>query len=311
LSVLEVQAMTEFHFLRPYWLLAVIPIVLIWFMYKKHGRDENPFKALIDPHLLKHLLVGETEKKKLTPLNVLLVLLLLSMVALAGPTYRQEASPFAGDDAGLMVLMKMSSSMASKDLQPSRLGRAKQKLRDLLEERKGKSTGLIVYSGSSHLVMPLTSDGGVITSMIEDLTPDLMPLEGDDLTGAIELGARMIEQSGKPGSLLLLADSVATTQLPQLEKMKRTIPLQIHGYSPSGAAIDEGLKGLAEMYNTRVIEVSLDSRDVELLAKGAATSLTQVSDSEMSERWRDDGYWLLPLIAGCFLLWFRKGWVVQ
>lgn len=303
--------MTEFHFLRPYWLLTVIPIALIWFLYKKHGRDENSFKTLIDPHLLEHLLVGETEKKKITPLNVLLVLLLLSMVAVAGPTYRQEASPFAGDEAGLMVLMKMTQSMDSKDLQPSRLGRAKQKLRDLLEERKGKSTGLIVYSGSSHLVMPLTNDGDVITTMIEDLTPDLMPQEGDDLAGAIELGERMIAQSEKAGSILLLADSVAVAQLPLLEKMNKATPLQIHAFIPIGTTIDSGMQRLAEMYDTRVIELSLDSRDVELLAKGAATSLTQVSDSEMSERWRDDGYWFLPLIALCFLLWFRKGWMVQ
>ena len=303
--------MTEFHFLRPYWLLTVIPIVLVWLLYKKHSRDENSFKTLVDPHLLEHLLVGETEKKKITPLNVLLVLLLLSMVAVAGPTYRQAPSPFAGDEAGLMVLMKMTQSMESQDLQPSRLGRAKQKLRDLLEERKGKSTGLIVYSSSAHLVMPLTNDAEVIITMIEDLTPDLMPQEGDDLAGAIELGEAMVAQSEKAGSILLLADSVAEGQLPVVEKMSKATPLQILSFIPTGAAIDSGLQRLAEMYDTRVIELSLDSKDVELLAQGAATSLTQVSDSEMSERWRDDGYWLLPLIALCFLLWFRKGWMVQ
>ncbi|BHH85901.1 VWA domain-containing protein [Desulforhopalus sp. 52FAK] len=303
--------MTDFHLLRPYWLLTVIPIVLIWLQYKKHGRDGKRYKALIDPHLLEHLLVGETEKKKITPLNVLLVLLLLSVVALAGPTYRQEASPFAGDEAGLMVLLKMSTSMSSKDLQPSRIERAKQKLRDLLDVRKGKATGLVVYSGSSHLVMPLTNDGQVITSMIEDLTPDLMPREGDELAAAITLGQKMIDQSAKPGSILLMADSVAPSQLPLLEKLQVTTPLQIHGYNPSGAANDRGLLQVAKIYDTSVVEVSLDSSDVELLAQRAATSLTRISNSEMGERWRDDGYWFLPLIAGCFLLWFRKGWVVQ
>ncbi len=303
--------MTEFHLLRPYWLLAAIPVVLIWFLYKKYQRDDARFKELIDPHLLEHLLVGQTEKKRITPLNVLLALLLLSTVALSGPTYRQEASPFAGDDAGLMVLMKLSKSMSSKDLQPSRLARAKQKLWDLLELREGKSTGLIVYSGSSHLVMPLTSDARVITSMIEDLTPELMPREGDELAGAIQLGERMISQSGKPGSILIMADSAASSQLPLLEKMQTPVATQILSLNSSGSDIDSVLLNTAELLRTRPVEVSLDTTDIQFLAQRAETTLTQITDIEKSERWRDEGYWFLPVLAACFLLWFRKGWVVQ
>ncbi|MFT5697943.1 MAG: Ca-activated chloride channel family protein [Desulforhopalus sp.] len=303
--------MTEFHLLRPYWLLAIIPIVLIWFQYRKLRLAETRFRKLIDPHLLEHLLVGEVVKKRVTPLNVLLVVLVFAAIALSGPTYRQEASPFAGDDAGLMVLMKLSKSMSSKDLQPSRLERAKQKLWDLLEQRRGKSTGLIVYSGSSHLVMPLTSDAKVITTMIEDLTPELMPKEGDDLAGAITLGERMIGQSGKPGSILIMADSVASSQLSLLEKMESAISFQIFSFNPPSSGIDPVLLKSAEVLRSRPVEVSLDSSDVELLARRAGNSLTQITDSEKSERWRDDGYWLLPLIACCFLLWSRKGWVVR
>lgn len=303
--------MAEFHLLRPYWLLAVVPIVLLWFQYRKQGRDQKRYNELIDPHLLEHLLVGQVEKKWFTPLNLLFVLLLLTTIALSGPTYRQEASPFAGDDAGLMVLMKMSKSMSIKDLPPSRLERAKQKLRDLLEQRKGKSTGLIVYSGSSHLVMPLTNDAQVITTMIEDLTPELMPKEGDELAGAIELGERMLNQSEKPGSMLIMADSLAVNQLPLLEIMEQTAPLQFHSYNPSGTSIDSGLLRASEIFDTRPIEVSIDPGDVELLAQRAETSITRMSDNKTSERWRDDGYWLLSLIAAYFLLWFRKGWVVQ
>lgn len=303
--------MTEFHLLRPYWLLAIIPIVLIWFQYRKLSLAETRFRKLIDPHLLEHLLVGQAVKKRVTPLNVLLVVLVSAAIALSGPTYRKEASPFAGDDAGLMVLMKLSKSMSSKDLQPSRLERAKQKLWDLLEQRQGKSTGLIVYSGSSHLVMPLTSDGGVIISMIEDLTPELMPKEGDDLAGAITLGERMISQSGKSGSILIMADSVASNQLPLVEKMESALSFQFFSFNPPSSGLDPVLLQSAEVFRTRPVEVSLDSSDVELLARRAENSLTQITDSEKSERWRDDGYWFLPIIACCFLLWSRKGWVVR
>lgn len=303
--------MADFHLLRPYWLLALIPVVLLWLQYRKESRDESRFTDFVDPHLLEHLLVGQTEKKTITPLSVLLALLLLVTIALSGPTFRQEPSPFAGDDAGLMVLLKLSSSMNNKDIQPSRLERAKQKLHDMLELRKGKSTGLIVYSGSSHLVMPLTTDGKVITTMIEDLTPELMPKDGDDLSGALSLGERMINQSEKPGSIVIMADTISSSALPALEKRTSAIAVQIHSFNSIGSAVDSGVAAASNLLGTRPVEISLGTSDVEMIVKGAATALTQITDSEKGQRWRDDGYWLLPLIAACFLLWFRKGWVVR
>jgi len=303
--------MADFHLLRPYWLLAVIPVVLVWLQYRKPGAREQRLKNMIDPHLFEHLVIGQTEKKKVSPATVLFTMLILATFALTGPTFRQEASPFAGDEAGLMVLMKLGSSMNSKDIQPSRLERAKQKLHDLLELRKGKSTGLVAYSGSSHLVMQLTTDGQVITTMIVDLTPELMPVEGDDLAGAFALGSRMIQQSGNPGSLLVMADSVAPSQVGALEQSQLDFAVQFHSFNSPGFAVDQGLARAAELFDTVPVEISLDVSDVEVLAKGAATALTQVGDNDQGKRWRDDGYWFLPFIAACFLLWFRKGWVMR
>jgi Ca-activated chloride channel homolog len=303
--------MADFHLLRPYWLLAAIPVLFIWLQYQKKSQDDSRFRDFIDEHLLEHLLVGKTERKQFTPLNLLLVVLVLTTVALSGPTFRQEASPFAGDDAGLMVLIKLGKSMSAEDLQPSRLERAKQKLEDLLELRKGKSTGLVVYSGSSHLVMPLTSDGRVITLMIEDLTPDLMPREGDELASAMALGQKMLEQSGNPGSMLIIADSVSPGQQPLVEKIGSTTPAQFYSFNPPGSGVDPNLQAVAEIFGTRPVEVSLDDSDVKLLAKKAQSSLSKVTDGDKTKRWRDDGYLLVPLICACFLLWFRKGWMVK
>ncbi len=54
-------------------------------------------------------------------------------VAMAGPSWEREPSPFADDTAGLVVLLKASTTMEATDVQPSRLERSKHKLRDLLE----------------------------------------------------------------------------------------------------------------------------------------------------------------------------------
>lgn len=306
--------MADLQLLRPYWLLALFPLAVIWLRYRRSGLQGQGIRKVIDPHLVDQMVVGSTVKSIVSPNNMLLILLLLTVFGLSGPTFQREVSPFAGDDAGLMVLLKLGSSMNSKDLQPSRLERAKQKLRDLLELRKGKSTGLIVYSGSSHLVMPLTSDASVIVTMIEDLTPDLMPKDGDDLARAMALGQRMIKQSGEVGSLLIMADSVSAAQITALseatEKMT-TLPVQILSINAIGTTVEPSLEKAGKLFDARLVEVSLDTADVENIARSAVTSLSQVGEHETGERWCDEGYWFLPFIAGIFLLWFRKGWVIR
>jgi hypothetical protein len=102
--------------------------------------------------------------------------------------------------------------MEAADVQPTRLARAKHKLRDLLEARKGLSTGLIAYSGSAHLVMPLTRDERIVSAMVEDLTPELMPADGDALAEALQLADSVLERAGVPGSVVVMTDAVAPAQ---------------------------------------------------------------------------------------------------
>ena len=61
-----------------------------------------------------------------------------------------------------MIVLALSTSMDQADVAPTRLERAKQKIRDLLGVRAGARSGLIAYAGTAHLVMPLTDDRSVI-----------------------------------------------------------------------------------------------------------------------------------------------------
>ena len=96
------------------------------------------WQRFFDPHLLEHLLVGEKKRRLLRPIHLTLVLWILCALALAGPSWEREPSPFADDQAGLVVLMKASTTMDATDVQPSRLERSKHKLRDLLELQRGR-----------------------------------------------------------------------------------------------------------------------------------------------------------------------------
>jgi Ca-activated chloride channel family protein len=303
--------MDEFHFIRPLLLLIGVPAFLIAYGLWRHQDRTAEWRQIIDPHLLEHLVVGESVGSRLRPMHLLLATWLICTIALAGPSWRLEPSPFADDEAGLIVLLKVSESMLTSDVQPSRLERAKHKISDLLERRVGSSTGLIVYSGSSHLVMPLTRDDRIVSAMIEDLTPDLMPEEGDALLDALQLAEQVLAESGVPGSALVIADGVTALQAQGLLTADIVLPVQFLYLRPPDATVDTGLLNAANSLKAPVIKMTVDPADVEQVAKRAQTSIQSVAIVGEGSRWLDAGYHFLPLLALLLLMWSRKGWLVR
>src|SRR5262245_61545264 len=172
------QALTQFHFLRPWWLLALLPTALILTLILRRDSVERQWSGVIAPSLLRHMVVTPQRRWQITPSYLVGLALALGVIALAGPTWRRELPPFVEDKAPLMIALDVSASMGQSDVAPTRLERAKQKINDLLASRGGARTGLIAYAGTAHLVMPLTDDRGVIEPFLAALTPGLMPVQG-------------------------------------------------------------------------------------------------------------------------------------
>jgi Ca-activated chloride channel family protein len=241
---------------------------------------------------------------------VLASLWLLGVVAAAGPSWQQTPLPFS-DPPGLVIVLKASSSMTAKDVQPSRLIRSRQKLADLLAQRQGDPTGLIVYSGSAHLVMPLTKDPAIIPLMLEELSPDLMPVEGDALLEGLSAAETLLRQSGRAGSILLVADTVAEAQVEALKARQPAVPVHVLSIQGVGSDADRGITAAASALGSTVERLTADSTDIERIARRIAGNTTAVSWDRDNSRSEDGGYFLLPLIAVLAMFWARRGWTLR
>jgi Ca-activated chloride channel homolog len=215
--------------------------------------------------------------------------------------------------------------MLAQDIQPSRLERAAQKIRDLLAERPGTRTALVAYAGSAHLVMPLTRDAELIARFAAELSPTIMPMEGDAIAEVLALAEQQLRTSGLRGSILLITDGVPAQQLPQLAVHRKDggAPVQILAVaappgvlvppnSPPAPALDSrALDEVADALDATLTIVSPDDHDVRWLARHTETSLVAASATQSGEHWKDVGYWLVFGIAALGLMWFRPGWLVQ
>ena len=176
----------QFHFLRPYWLLAIIPaLILIVLMWKRKAAF-GPWQSVISPHLVPHLLSGNVQQQSKFPLVLLLICWLLASIAMAGPTWRTLPQAVQKKIDAQVIVLDLSLSMYAKDIAPSRLVRARMKLTDILKRADEGLTALVVYAGTPHVVTPLTDDTNTILSMVNSLSPDIMPIKGSDPIEAVK-----------------------------------------------------------------------------------------------------------------------------
>jgi Ca-activated chloride channel family protein len=287
--------MSEFHFLRPWALALFVPALLLWFASRGAADTTRRWAKVIEPDLLKVLVVGGASRRRIAPHALLLAAWIVGALAIAGPAWQREPSPFADAERPVMIVLKVTPSMATSDLAPSRLDRARQKIADLLKAHDGMPAGLIAYSGSAHLVLPPTPDRDIVLDLAHALSPAIMPREGDRLDGAVALAARILKEGGQGGSILVLADGVRPGQtfdapFTLLAMLPEPTPLP---------AVDQ-----------RVVRTTIDDADIEALSRRLATAGAPPAAPGEGERWQEAGYWLTPLLALLVIGWFRRGWVL-
>ena len=315
--------LAQFHFLRPAWLWLLPPlIVLVWAMFRR--RDETrAWQNVIAPGLLQHLLIqDEGKRSRFQPLHLLIACWLIGVIAVAGPAWQREPSPFTEDQAALFIVLEVTSGMEAQDIQPSRLQRSVQKIGDLLELRPGTRTGLIAYAGSAHLVMPLTSDSSIITEISGQIDPSVMPVPGDEPAPALKLARDRLVRAKSPGSIVWISGGIDRGQLAGLEALgKQGAAVHILAMaagpevvppagSPPAPALDRDLmQTAARSLGGDLILPTADDSDVRRLNAKIDSSLAS-APAQQGDRWKDNGYLLLPLLALLVLFFFRRGGAV-
>ncbi len=109
--------------------------------------------------------------------------------------------------------------------------------------------------------------------------------------------------------MLWVADGIAPDQVGTLTEYrdKGRAPVSVLAVASDGSEFDS-LKNAARTLGADFVRVSPDATDVRHLAGNARFS---AAADGTSERWRDAGYWLVPVLAVLGLFWFRPGWVAR
>ena len=327
----------DFHWLRPEWLYAIPLLLLLAALLARGKLGSGNWQSVIDRELMPYVLSrdpgrGTDHRWWLMGLGGV-----IASVALAGPAWQRIEQPVFRAEQALVVALDLSRSMDAQDVAPSRLIRAKLKIHDMLERRESGQTALVVYSANAFTVTPLTTDNDTIASLVNSLGTEIMPSRGSYPEVAIAKGKQLLDQAKAGiGEVLLITDGgsspAAANAARDLKAAGYTLSVLGVG-TPEGAPIprvtggfvtdnrgqiavprleERGLRDLAGIGGGRYARISADDRDLDVLLSGeiSAGGAALGDDALATDRWREEGPWLLLLLLPLAALAFRRGWVL-
>jgi len=324
----------EFHFLRAGWILLIPISILLIFFFKRRMLTIGNWEKLIDKRLLPYVMSRRQLSDNQYKWWLISLISVLSIIALAGPTWERIEQPSFRTDQSLVIALDLSRSMNAQDITPNRLTRAKLKILDILERRQGAQVALIVYSANAFTVTPLTSDTDTIIALINSIDTSIMPSRGSYPALAIDKGLQLLNQASvSNGEIILVTDGgITSDSFSSAQKLRdegyrlsalgigsmngAPIPKETGGFitdntgqiTISRLEVDD-LRDLVEIGGGSYTSITSNDQDIDTLLSEVYSAVRESDDSVTTDQWKEFGPWLLLIVVPFGSLLFRKGWV--
>jgi len=319
-------------------LLWAVPAVALLF-YWSARRRRTILARLGDADLVRELSPRASGARRLGRALLLLAALALLLVALAGPQWGEVEEEVHRVGVDVILVVDTSLSMLAEDVRPSRLEKARLELREFLGLVRGDRVGLVVFSSTAHVVVPLTLDAGVLDMFLDVLDTDITSGRGTAVGDALDAAVEAFsEEVGNFKAVVLVTDGEDHGSAP-LEAARRAAEANVRVFTVGvGSAHGEPipmrdqrgrLVGYKEDRSGHVVTSRLDEATLREIASitggsyhrlsGGEDSLSPVYDEistmeareieeRMGRRYRERFQW--PLGA-CLLLLMIRGAVPE
>ena len=276
------------RFVDPYYLLLLLLLPpLVWWYVTRGERTLGAVRYSAVDRLVRadrH----RTGRWRHAPFGLRLLALALLLVAFARPQTGVTTENVATDGIDIVLVLDLSSSMLAEDLEPNRIGAARQVAADFVRGRLNDRIGLVVFAGEAFTQAPLTLDHRVVTTLIEELEVGVIEdgtAIGMGLATAVK---RLSDSSAESKVIVLLTDGQnnrGAIDPATAARMAQSLGVRIY-------AVGAGTRGAARvpvddpLFGRRTVSMQVDIDDEVL---GEMASLTggryfRATDRESLER---------------------------
>lgn len=312
-----------------WFLLLLIPLIA-WYVWKWKGGDPSVGVSTLAP--FSRMRAGGKVWLMHFCFALQLAAIALMIVALARPQTHDSKRQSDVEGTDIVLALDISSSMLANDLQPTRFDAAREVAQKFVNGRDNDNIGIVVFSGESLSLLPLTHDkAAVINTIANNVKPGALndgTAIGDGIASAIN---RLVSGQAKSKSIILLTDGtnnagdVAPATAAQIAKEKGikiyTIGVGTNGSiritDPYGFStttmetkIDEAaLKDIAQITNGKYFRAT-DSRTLrEVFAEIDKLEKTKLNVNTYTQTEENFMPWLMAALC-CYALFLLLRYTV-
>jgi Ca-activated chloride channel family protein len=159
-----------FRFASPWWLLGLLlpPLLGVWYLLIVPQR--RPALRYPRVELLRRLPASSVQRFRWLPQAMRVTAIALLVLALARPQTGRRISTVLTEGIDIVITLDVSHSMLAEDFKPrNRLHVAKQTIAKFIQGRRNDRIGLVVFAGRAYTQCPLTTDYGVLATLLEEI----------------------------------------------------------------------------------------------------------------------------------------------
>ena len=256
-----------------YFIFSIFSLILLIMGYEKKKKG------------LKSLSISNNKKINFLKIFFITIGTILICISLLSPQKLIEEKEVERKGNNIYILMDTSRSMLTKDIYPNRIERAKTIAKNIILNLKGDKVGIIPFSDSAYIQMPLTDDYKIAENFINVIDTNLLSGGGTNIFEGLSIANKSFEETETENKIVLVISDGGDTDDKTLDGIKKN---NIKVYSvgvgtEKGSVIPDNKKaGFIKDEKGNIVVSSLNSKflkEMSEISKGKYFEVNNLSDN--------------------------------
>lgn len=202
--------------------------------------------------------------------------LTLIFISLLGPQTFEGFEEIQRTGLDIYVLIDISKSMLTEDIQPNRIERAKKIIEGIIDKLEGDRIGFIPYSSSAYIQMPLTDDYELAKMFLDVIDTDMIGGGGTNAGTALKLASESFKRTANSDKVIIILSDGEEHSSDSIEVLKSVKDENLRVYTV-GIGTDKG--GLIPIYDDagRRVDYKKDSNGEYVMSKLNRSTLQELA----------------------------------
>lgn len=256
-----------------YFIFPVLSLILLIMGYEKKKKG------------LKFLNISNNKKINFLKIFFITIGTILVCISLLSPQKLIEEKEIERKGNSIYILMDTSRSMLTKDIYPNRIERAKTVAKNIILNLKGDKVGIIPFSDSAYIQMPLTDDYKIAENFINVIDTNLLSGGGTNIFEGLSIANKSFKETETENKIVLVISDGGDSDDKTLDFIKKN-SLKVYSVgvgTEKGSVIPDNKKsGFIKDEKGNIVVSSLNSKflkEMSEISNGKYFEVNNLSDN--------------------------------